>query len=120
MKPRHDTELRASLRLSAMSAVLGYDERLLYFVFHHKERRLREPPEELLEEARALSHGERVLIQCAIDLWNGRGGARLSEIMDTLDDDRFLDLIRGLLQFREIENERRLECLSYPEVPPHA
>jgi hypothetical protein len=116
MEPRRETELRTALRLSAMSAVLGYDERLLYFVFHHRERRLRETPDELIDEARAMSSGERILIQCAIDLWSGQGGAVLGEILAQLDDDCFLNLIRGLLQFREIDDERRLSLLSYQKT----
>lgn len=114
MGQRYSTTLGEVLRIKAISAILNYDEMLLRFVFHHKKIELREAPEELLEEARALSHGEFVLVQCAVDIWNGQGGAKLTQILDTLDDEHLLDLIHGILDYREIEDERR-QCLwEYP------
>lgn len=37
--------------------------------------------EELLQEARSMSRGEYLLIQAAIDFWNGDGNLRLSDLL---------------------------------------
>lgn len=36
-------------------------------------------------KASPLSHGEHLILQVAFDLWNGRGGAKFSELMSVLD-----------------------------------
>jgi len=46
----------------------------------------------LLEASRPWSHGERLMVQVACDMYNGSGGAILSELLDTLDDEN-LDLV---------------------------
>lgn len=114
MQPWYQTPLREALRASAMGVVLDHDETLLYFVFHHKELRLRDTPDELLKEARSFSLADFILIQCCIDLWSGEGNAKLSEILDVLDDDQLLHLIRGILHSREIGDERRGALRDFP------
>jgi hypothetical protein len=106
--------LRQNQLITCAHLLVQSDERLLQFIFHHKECRLRGSSEELLDEAKALSHGEYFLVQAAIDLWNGQGGTRLSDILDNLDDDHFLNLIRALLHYREIDDERRMQLMEWP------
>ena len=98
-----------------MAVVLGHDETLLYFVFHHQRLELRASSAELLEEARAhLVTEDFVLVQGAISLWVGTGHLMLSEILEELDDERLLNFVRGILKYREIGDERRHDLLEYP------
>lgn len=94
----------AEVRLiSSIHCLLGHDESLVYFFFHHKERKLRLPVDELLAEARALSSGEYLLIQAAIDFWNGEGGLRINRALDVWEDENILSFVRGLLRLRQID-----------------
>lgn len=45
------------------------------------------PTEEAVDllEASPLSHGEHLMLRVAFDFWNGRGEARLAELLATLD-----------------------------------
>lgn len=45
-----------------------------------------------------LSSGERVLLKAAFDLWSGRGGCRLADLLDTLDEKRLRAVALALLQ----------------------
>jgi hypothetical protein len=89
------------------------DERLTYFFFHHMTGTLRLPPDELLREARELSRGERILIQIALDFWSDSGKTRLPDILDHLDDENLLAVIRAILRKREMDLYVTLE-----EEPP--
>ena len=89
--------------ISSIHCILRHDEALIYFFFHHKEPRLRLSVDELLTEARGLSHGEYRLVQAAVDLWNGQGGLNLSAALDVWDDENILAFVCGLLRFRAID-----------------
>ena len=71
---------------------------------------LRLPPGELLREARSLSRGEYILIQAALDLWNGEGGLKLIDAVNVLDDENLLSLVCAVLRFREIEFTEMISC----------
>ena len=100
--------------IQSVHRLVRSDERLLQFLFHHKECRLRDTVKEILKEAKALNHDERVLVQIAIDMWSGDGGTRLSDILDLIDEDNFLSLIRALLYYRDIGEERWCDLLGEP------
>jgi len=79
------------------------DERLMYFFFHHMKGTLRLPPAELLRDARELSRSERILVQIGLDYWSDSGGAKLPDILDHLDDENLLAVIRSILRKREMD-----------------
>jgi hypothetical protein len=81
------------------------DEQLQLFLFHHQNRELRLAPDALLQEARSLCRGEKILIQIALDFWSESGGARLPEIIENLDHDNFIAFVRALLRIRGIDND---------------
>ena len=76
-----------------------------YFFFHHMKAELRLGAEEMLKEAKSLSRGEYLLIQAALDFWNGEGKMSLSSALNDLDDENLLALIRGIMYLREIDVE---------------
>ena len=47
-------------------------------------------------KARAYSSGEALILAVALDIWNGHGKARLSEVVNVLDG-RLLSMVGGLL-----------------------
>ena len=97
--------------IHAIHILFSGDERLIQFLFHHKETRLRSSPDDLLVEARAFSHGELLLVQTAIDIWCGEGGTPLSDLLSVLDDERFLHVLQALTYKREmVEAWEALTC----------
>ena len=111
-RPTSNLVLRDKIR--AIHALFGSDERLLQFLFHHKMAELRAEPIELIEQARAFSHGEFLLVQVAIDLWCDQGGSRLSELLSTLDDSILMRLMRAIAIMRGwLEVEEALECCGW-------
>ena len=101
--------LREVHLVKSIHAVLGHDESLLQFFFHHKRLELRVSEEELLQEAERLRPSEWILIKVALDFWNGKGETTLNEVLRILDDDSFIQVVSGILKFREIDKEIFLE-----------
>ena len=91
-----------SLRSSAIERIFAGDEHWNQFLFSHKNPELRLPPEDLLAESVCFSHGERILIQVALDLWSEQGKTRLTDLIEVLDEEAFLRVIAALLHFREL------------------
>ena len=98
-------DLKEAKLISSIHRIFSYDERLNYFFFHHMKAELRLGAEEMLEEAGSLSRGEYLLIQAALDFWNGEGKMSLSSALNDLDDENLLALIRGIMYLREIDVE---------------
>jgi len=96
------TSLSEAHLLKSIYILLGGDDRLLEFLFHRWEPKLRVGEDRLLKEAQALSSGERILIQAAVDLWSGNGGVRLGQLIDILDDGNMTNFIKSLCHLREI------------------
>ena len=90
-------------RAQAIGTLLGYDEGLLRFVFHHREYDLRLSAEELILEARELNEEEGLLVKIAVGLWCGDCKIKLQDIIDNLDDEKFRNVLHALAYFREIQ-----------------
>ena len=97
------SEFAHSHLVSSILHLFCNHEELVPFLFHHQKRELRASPTKLLKEARCLSRGERILIQIALDFWSDSGGARISDIVEHLDDENILTVIRGILRIREMD-----------------
>lgn len=69
---------------------------LLSFVFSAEHPRLRAEPEVILNEARGLSSGERLLVRLALDLWNDSGSVRIQELISRLDAMNFENAISAI------------------------
>jgi hypothetical protein len=109
------SQLEQARLIHSIHLCLGSDERLLQFLFHHKEPRLREASAVLLYEAKTeLSSAENILIQCAMDLWSAEGCAKFSEVIGISGENNFLNLIRALLYSRGFEDYEWPYFLSEP------
>ena len=97
--------LKESRLISSIKTIFRCDERLTYFFFHHKKAELRLCAEDLLTEAESLSLGEYLLIQAALDFWNGEGQMSLSSALNFLDDENIVALVRGVLYLRGLDAE---------------
>src|ERR1700722_5325782 len=71
---------------------------LLDFFFDPNEPRLRRLPEELLKESAVMSSGEDLLVRLALDLWSGSGDARVWELIEILDEENFIYVLRALYE----------------------
>jgi hypothetical protein len=97
------SEFAQSHLISSILLLFRNHEHLRPFVFHHQKRELRDTPSALLKEARCFSRGERILIQIALDFWSDSGNARISDIVEYLDDENVLAVIRAVLRIREMD-----------------
>jgi hypothetical protein len=85
-----------NILLQAMCQLFKKHPNLLKFTFDPHRPELRESPDELLQQARALSSGENVLVRIAMDLWNQSGDVRLWEVIERLDTGNFHAVIATL------------------------
>jgi hypothetical protein len=74
-------------------------------IFDKERPRLRCEPERILMECGVFSSGEKILIRVALDLWNGSGGVSLWDVVERLDVDNYRNVLRGLLNLRQIDDE---------------
>jgi len=100
-----------SLQIRAISKLFGNDEYWLYFFFAPNKPELRLPPAEILAEAACFSHGERVLVQIALEIWCEQGDAKIGDLLDILDEESFLRCLGAFLDYRE---------LSVRDLQPHS
>ena len=91
--------------ISSIKTLLRHDERLIYFLFHHMDSKLRLSATDLLSEARSLSRGDSLLVQAALDFWNGEGGLNLAQALRGWDDDNITAFVRAVLSLRSIDVE---------------
>ena len=95
--------LAEAIRVETIHRVLGRQEDLLYFFFHHKETELRLPSEELRKEAITdLNDNDRLLINVAVDLWTVERTTKLGDLYD-LEFESFLGVMKGILHHCGIE-----------------
>jgi hypothetical protein len=87
--------------LTSISILFNYDEDLIRFFFSHKDPVLRLPARCLIEEASKFQLKEQVLIRVALDYWNRRGAARLSDMLTEWDSDYWLQFLHSMSHMEE-------------------
>lgn len=88
-----------------ISHLFGFDQKITDFLFESSPiPQLRERPQILLNDSWDLPVEQRILIQAALDLWNGSGQLFLSELLK-LDKTRFCRLMQALKQIRAAEEK---------------
>ena len=83
-------------QIEAISLALSKHSKLLEFLFEKDRPCLKRTPEELLEDASCFSSGEQILVRVALDFWSSSGGTKMLELMDTLDQGNFENVLLGL------------------------
>lgn len=81
--------------LQCISIFLGPYPNLLDFIFHKDLPRLRKPSEQLLEDALCFSVGEIILIQVALDFWDGSGHAMFCDFYKNLSPRNFQNVLKA-------------------------
>ena len=79
--------------------------KLLEFLFDKERAQLRLEPECLQSECGVFSTGEKILVRVGLDLWNGSGGVSLWDIVERLDVINYRNVLAGLLNLRQSEDE---------------
>jgi hypothetical protein len=82
--------------LLAMRRLFAQHPELLNWVFDPEHPRLRLLPERLLQDARAFSSGEVLLVRVALSLWNGCGVVGIHELVEHLDSCNFDNVLQAL------------------------
>jgi hypothetical protein len=97
--------------LYCISVLFNYDEDLLMFFFSHKQPILRTPAKCLLEEASKFDIKEQLLIRVALDFWNRRGAARLSDMLAEWDAEYWLRFLHAVSLLEEVKDDL-IECFN--------
>ena len=91
--------------LNCISVLFAHDEDLISFFFSHKEPVLRLPARCLIEEAARFPIKEQLLIRTALDYWNRRGAARLSEMLTEWDHEYWLRFLHSVILLKECKDD---------------
>lgn len=86
-----------------ISLLLGYDNRLVEFVFDPERPRIRKRAGILREDAFFFSHGEQLLIRAALDFWSGGGHLALWEMLETWDSATWSQFMHAVAEYRRLE-----------------
>jgi hypothetical protein len=100
-----------------MEYLLCKHPKLLDFIFNDSHPTLRAHPEKLLIQAEAFSTGERILIQVALDLWDGSGKTQFLDIIYKLDENT-KHRVFLTLQYLNIISTVGAHCLSTIKIGP--
>ena len=95
--------------LKSIQILFGKHAYLLTFLLEPDRASLKDEPEELIKQAMGFSHGERVLVQIALDLWCGLGETELLEVFETLDKSNCTNFLLSLQYYAE----------NFVHTPPH-
>ena len=77
---------------------------LLEFFFDSKEIKISREPLEMLKQARGFSSGEQILIRVALDIWSGSGNTKVWSLLESLDDQSLVNVLKALALFRGLES----------------
>jgi hypothetical protein len=92
-----DTKMFAAISIS-----LKKHPHLINYLFEKHRPRLSDAAENILEASFALSSGENLLIQIALDMWSGSGGTNIYDMLTVLDDQNFVNVLSALLTLRQM------------------
>jgi hypothetical protein len=100
------------LLYQCISLLLGYDKRLIEFVFDPGKPKIRKRAGILREDAFFFSHGEQLLIRAALDFWSGSGQLALWEMLEVWDSATWNRFTHAVSEYRrlELEESRRTEA----------
>ena len=85
-------------RLKLIQTLLRNQSHLIAYLFHPDEPRLADSVERLNENG--YSHGQKVIIKIALDIWSDDYSASLMEAIEVLDNNNFAALLDVILLIR--------------------
>jgi hypothetical protein len=88
-----------------ISLLLSHDEDLMGFIFTCWKPRFRMHPKKLLREAQELDPKQRLLVQAAMDMWNGSGGVNLYEFLSGLEYEHLINFMIAICHLRGIKED---------------
>lgn len=86
--------------LLEIEVLLSNNIQLLTFIFHSKEPRLRAPATVILFESGVFSSGQQILIQLALDIWDGSGHTQVMDLVHLLDSQNYSRAMKVLNNHR--------------------
>lgn len=95
----------------AVAKLFVRHQHLLNGIFDKTKPKLSAEPADLLMHYQCVSSGEYLMVKVALDIWCSSGGARVSDLLDTLDVHNFCDVLTALssARSREIEYARNFK-----------
>ena len=82
------------IRACVIMTLFKHHPQLIHEVFEDQRPRLKAAPATIKRSPR--SHGEKVLIKLALDIWNDSGKSKVMEVIETLDHQNFEAFIQAL------------------------
>lgn len=98
-----DASVNEILLYQCISLLLGYDKRLIGFVFDPKRPKIRKRAGVLREDAHCFSDEEQLLIRAALDFWCGGGHLALWEMLETWDHSTWGGFTQALSEYQRLE-----------------
>jgi hypothetical protein len=102
------------LLYQCISLLLGYERRLIDFVFDAKRPKIRKRAGILREDAHGFSDGEQLLIRAALDFWCGGGHLALWEMLETWDNATWARFTQALSEFQRLELDEARQAAEKP------
>jgi hypothetical protein len=85
---------------AAITIIFRNHPELLEFFFDRDEPRVRMRAIEMRKAATGMSSGEQQLLLVALDIWSGSGNAKIWQLIETLDDGNFANVLKALAFLR--------------------
>jgi len=101
------------LLYQCISLLLGYDKRLLEFVFDSEKPKIRKRAGILREDAYCFTDEEQLLIRAALDFWSGSGHLALWEMLEDWNSATWIRFMAALAEYQRLElEEARIDMKS--------
>ena len=85
---------------AAIAVIFRNHPTLLEFFFETETPRIRFRGIEMRRRAAGMSSGEQQLLRVALDVWSGSGNAKVWQLIETLDDSNFANVLEALAFLR--------------------
>ncbi len=90
--------------IKSIKILLSDHPKLFNFMFDQKAARLKAPSDRILDEAQHLSSGEYLLVQVALDLWDGSGHALFKDLRSILSHSNRKNLLESIKYLESTNN----------------
>jgi hypothetical protein len=109
-----NASVNETLLYQCVSLLLGYDKRLIEFVFDAERPKLRKRAGILRDDSIFFNETEQLLIRAALDFWSGSGQLALWEMLETWDSTIWTRFGIAIEEYRRLELEETRRERSSP------